>query len=65
MLIITPVNADTEATNPTPDGSAPKWAAKIGSTGLFDMVELKIAKIPALHNTMKGVKFILSCSESA
>jgi hypothetical protein len=54
MLITTPVKADTDAINPTPDGPAPKCAAKIGSTGLFDIVELNMAKSPALHNNING-----------
>jgi len=49
MLAIIPVKADTEATIPTSEGFAPRWVAKRGSTGLFDMVELKIAKKPVMH----------------
>jgi hypothetical protein len=38
---------------------------KIGSTGLFDIVELKMAKSPALHNNMKGEMFISTYSPHA
>src|SRR5512139_2442918 len=55
MLAMTPVKAETEATKPTPEGSAPRWAAKRGSTGLFEIVELKIAKSPAAQSIRKGV----------
>lgn len=58
MLKITPVNAETAAMNPTPDGSAPKWNANRGRTGLFDIVELKTAKSPVVQSTMKGLNFI-------
>jgi hypothetical protein len=40
---------------PTPDGSAPKWAAKSGSTGLFEIVELKIAKKPVIQKNLNGL----------
>ena len=39
ILNTTPVNAETAATNPIPEGSAPRWAANRGSTGLFDIVD--------------------------
>jgi hypothetical protein len=55
MLNRTPVKADTAATMPTPDGSAPKWAAKSGSTGLFEIVELKIAKKPVIQKNLNGL----------
>ncbi|MCG2709201.1 MAG: hypothetical protein L6246_02615 [Thermodesulfovibrionales bacterium] len=44
MLATMPVNAETAAINPTPDGSAPKWEANRGSTGLLDIVELNRQK---------------------
>jgi hypothetical protein len=40
---------------PTPDGSAPRWAAKSGNTGLFEIVELKIAKKPVMQRNLNGV----------
>ena len=49
MLNRTPVKADTAAIIPTSAGSAPRWAAKSGSTGLFEIVELKIAKKPVIQ----------------
>ncbi|MBT9139298.1 MAG: hypothetical protein DDT31_01882 [Syntrophomonadaceae bacterium] len=58
MLAIMPVNVDTAATMPTTDRSAPKCDAKSGSTGLFDIVELNIAKSPVLHKSMNGLVFI-------
>jgi len=60
MLAMTPVKAETEATKPTPEGSAPRWAAKRGSTGLFEIVELKIAKSPAAQRMRKGVTDVLT-----
>jgi len=46
ILAMMPVKADTAATIPTPPASAPRWVAKRGSTGLLEIVELKIAKRP-------------------
>ena len=63
MLVTTPVKADTEAINPTPVGPAPKWAVKIGRTGLLDMVELNMAKRPVVQRITKGLKFIFSLSK--
>ena len=57
MLMTTPVKAETEAINPTPDGSAPKQALKMGSTGLLDIVELNIAKRPVEQSKMNGLVF--------
>jgi len=55
ILAMMPVNAETAATMPTPDGAAPRCWAKSGSTGLFDMVELKIARNPVMQRRRKGV----------
>jgi len=55
MLAMIPVNADTAATMPTPDGPAPRCCAKSGSTGLFEIVELKIARKPVMQRMAKGV----------
>jgi hypothetical protein len=57
-LAIIPAKAEIAATMPTPEGSAPRWEAKSGSTGLFEIVELKIAKKPVVHNIRKGLNFI-------
>ncbi|ODA43555.1 hypothetical protein THER_1718 [Thermodesulfovibrio sp. N1] len=59
MLAIIPVKAETEATIPTSEGPAPRWVAKRGSTGLFDIVELKIAKSPVMHKSIKGLNFTI------
>jgi hypothetical protein len=44
---------------PTPAGSAPRWEAKRGRTGLLEMVELKIAAIPAPQSKRKGLTFMV------
>jgi len=49
-----PEKADTAATMPTPEGSAPRCVAKRGSTGFLDMVELKIARNPVMQRRTKG-----------
>jgi hypothetical protein len=59
MLARMPVKAETDATIPTPAGSAPRCDAKKGSTGLFEMVELKMAKSPALQSRRKGLIFMV------
>ena len=58
MLAAMPVTADTDAMIPTPNGPAPRCVAKSGSTGLFETVELNMAKSPVLHNNMNGLNFI-------
>jgi hypothetical protein len=58
-LAIIPAKADIAATMPTPEGSAPRCEAKRGSTGLFEIVELKIAKNPVVHKIRKGLNFII------
>jgi hypothetical protein len=55
MLAIIPVKAETEATMPTPEGPAPRCVAKSGRTGLFEIVELKIARKPVMQRIKKGV----------
>lgn len=55
MLAMIPVNAETAAIMPTPDASAPRCCAKSGSTGLFEIVELKIARKPVIQRVVKGV----------
>ena len=52
MLAIIPVKADTAATIPTTDGR-PEMCGKSGSTGLFDMVELNMAKSPVVQRIEK------------
>jgi hypothetical protein len=54
MLHTTPVNAETAAITPTAEGPAPRWDAKRGSTGLLEIVELKMAKSPAAQSRTKG-----------
>ncbi|MBI5557440.1 MAG: hypothetical protein HY885_07355 [Deltaproteobacteria bacterium] len=44
-----------------PERKMPTWGAKSGSTGLFDMVELKIARSPAARRIRKGEKFMAVC----
>jgi hypothetical protein len=63
MLNTTPIKAETAATIPTPDGSAPRWVANRGSTGLFDIVELNIAKSPVLQSMTKGLNFIIASTD--
>lgn len=58
MLAMIPVKAEIEATIPTPEGSAPRWEAKRGSTGLLEIVELNMAKSPVVQRSMKGLNFI-------
>jgi len=57
MLATIPVNADTPAMIPTPVGLAPRNAVNSGKTGLFEIVELNIAKIPEVQRRIKGVTF--------
>jgi hypothetical protein len=54
MLIMIPVNEETAATIPTPDGSAPSDAVNRGSTGLLAIVELKMAKSPVAQSIRNG-----------
>ncbi len=62
MLATMPVKADMAATSPTPAGSAPRWEAKRGRTGLLEIVELKMASPPVKHRSKNGDKlsFIFS-----
>lgn len=55
MLAMIPVKAETAATIPTPEGPAPRCVAKSGSTGVFEIVELKIARKPVMQRMKKGV----------
>jgi len=45
---------------PTPEGPAPRWVAKSGRTGLFEIVELKIARKPVMQRVKKGRELSLS-----
>ncbi len=58
MLAIIPVNAETDAIKPTPEGSAPRWVENRGSTGLLDIVELNMANSPVLQSSIKGLNFV-------
>jgi hypothetical protein len=51
----TPVKAETAATVPTVAGLAPRYDAKSGRTGLFAMVELKMADKPAMQSRRKAL----------
>jgi hypothetical protein len=56
MLKRIPAQVETEATNPTWEAEAPRWSANRGNTGLFAIVELKIAKNPIAHTIIKGLR---------
>lgn len=60
MLKRTPVKEETAAIVPTAAGSAPRYDAKSGRTGLFEIVELKIALKPATQRRRKGESIFLS-----
>jgi len=57
MLAMIPVKADTPAIIPTPAGPAPRYEVNIGSTGLFEIVELNMARSPEAQSKIKGVIF--------
>jgi hypothetical protein len=59
ILATIPVKADTAATKPTPAESAPRCEANKGRTGLFDMVELKMAKSPVMHSNINGLGLMI------
>jgi len=60
MLAIMPVKAETAAMAPTVEGPAPRCDAKSGRTGLFEIVELKIARKPVMQRMVKGEASSLS-----
>lgn len=46
---------DADATNPSRYSGVPKLSANDGRTGLFDIVELRMAKKPMMHRTGKNL----------
>jgi hypothetical protein len=50
-----PVRVETEAITPTSEGLHSRCAAKRGSTGLFEIVELKLSKSPVPQSRMNGL----------
>lgn len=57
MLAMMPVKADTPAINPTSAGPAPRYEVNNGRTGLFEIVELNMAKSPEVHSKINGLIF--------
>ncbi len=52
-LIRIPGMVEADAMKPNRSGGVPKLVANGFRTGVFDMVELKIAKVPIRQNTVK------------